>query len=80
MIDYLRMMDFEGATGWISLVPGTNDRADMPVQIFNSHGYKADQETVNFVPVGWVNPDTGELLLDESAILWPGATRIAPDP
>lgn len=80
MIDYLRMMDFEGATGRISLVPGTNDRANMPVQILNSHGYKADQETVNFVPVGWVNPDTGELLLDESAILWPGATRIAPDP
>jgi hypothetical protein len=52
----------------------------MPVQILKSHGYKADQKTVNFVPVGLVNPDTGELLLDESAILWPGATRIAPDP
>lgn len=80
MMAYLRMMDFEGATGRISLVPGTNDRANMPVQIFNSHGYKADRKTVNFVSVGSVNPETGELLLDESAILWPGATQIAPDP
>ena len=80
MMDYLRMMDFEGATGRISLVPGTNDRANMPVQIFNSHGYKADGKTVKFVSVGFVNPQNGELLLDESAILWPGATRTAPNP
>jgi ABC-type branched-subunit amino acid transport system substrate-binding protein len=80
MMDYLRRMDFEGATGHISLVPGTNDRANMPVQIFNSHGYKADGKTVNFVPVGFVNPQSGELLLDESAILWPGDTRTAPNP
>lgn len=80
MMDYLRKMDFEGATGRISLVPGTNDRANMPVQIFNSHGYKADRKTVNFVPVGYVNPETGELSLDENAILWPGATRVAPEP
>jgi len=80
MMDYLRRMDFEGATGRISLVPGTNDRANMPVQIFNSHGYKADGKTVNFVSVGFVNPQNGELLLDESAILWPGATRTAPNP
>jgi hypothetical protein len=52
----------------------------MPVQIFNSHGYKADQETVNFVPVGSVDPKSGKLTLDESAILWPGATRNAPNP
>jgi len=80
MMDYLRMMDFEGATGPISLVPGTNDRANMPLQIFNSHGYKADGKTVNFVSVGSVNPVTGELSLDEKLILWPGATRTAPNP
>ena len=79
MMIYLRMMDFEGVTGRVSLVPGSNDRANMPVQIFNSHGYKADQRTVNFVPVGSVDPETGELTLDESAILWPGATRNAPN-
>jgi ABC-type branched-subunit amino acid transport system substrate-binding protein len=78
MMGYLRMMDFEGATGRISLVPGTNDRANMPVQIFNSHGYKADGKTVNFVSVGSVNPRTGELTLNKSAILWPGAARTAP--
>jgi ABC-type branched-subunit amino acid transport system substrate-binding protein len=79
MMAYLREMNFEGATGRISLVPGTNDRANMPVQIFNSHGYKADQETVHFVPVGFVDPETGKLELDEGAILWPGATRVAPN-
>lgn len=80
MMQYLRKMDFEGATGRISLVPGTNDRANMPVQIFNSHGYKADNKTVNFVPVGSVNPENGGLTLEENAILWPGAVREAPTP
>lgn len=78
MMAYLRDIDFEGATGRVSLVPGTNDRANMPVQIFNSHGYKADGKTVNFVPVGSVDPETGELTVYESAILWPGNTRNAP--
>jgi ABC-type branched-subunit amino acid transport system substrate-binding protein len=79
MMSYLRVMDFEGVTGRITLVPGTNDRANMPVQIFNSHGYKADQKTVNFVSVGFVDPETGKLTLDEGAILWPGASRVAPN-
>ena len=80
MMAYLRKMDFEGATGRITLVPGTNDRANMPVQIFNSHGYKADGKTVNFVSVGSVDPATGILTLDESAILWPGGTTAPPQP
>jgi len=80
MMIYLRKMDFEGATGRISLLPGTNDRASMPVQIFNSHGYKSDRKTVHFVPVGSVDPHTGELTIDESAIVWPGGTRQAPQP
>ncbi len=79
MMIYLRRMDFEGATGRITLVPGTNDRANMPVQIFNSHGFKADGKTVDFVPVGSVDPDTGELTLTESAILWPGDTTTPPN-
>ena len=65
---YLRRMDFEGATGRIRLVPGSNDRADMPVEILNSHGYKADGRTVSFVPVGTVDPETGRLDIDERAI------------
>jgi ABC-type branched-subunit amino acid transport system substrate-binding protein len=79
MMEYLRAMDFEGVTGRISLVPGSNDRANMPLQIFNSHGYGADGKTVNFVSVGFIDPLSGELTLDENAILWPGATRIAPN-
>jgi ABC-type branched-subunit amino acid transport system substrate-binding protein len=79
MIRSLRMMDFEGATGRVSLAPGTNDRANMPIQIFNNHGYKSDGRTVNFVPVGSVNPETGELLLNDEAILWPGNTSTAPN-
>ena len=80
MLAYLRNVDFEGATGRIRIVPGRNDRADMPVQIFNSHGYDADGKTVKFVSVGTVNPRTGALKLDERAILWPGATRTPPIP
>jgi hypothetical protein len=80
MMAYLRKMDFEGATGRITIAPGTNDRANMPVQIFNSHGYKADGKTVDFVSVGTVDPATGDLTLDESAILWPGRTTAPPWP
>ncbi len=79
LMPYLRQMDFEGATGHVALVPGTNDRANMPVQIFNSHGYKADGKTVDFVSVGSVDPKTGGLTIDDHAILWPGSVRRAPD-
>jgi len=78
MMAYLRSMDFAGATGHVTLVPGTNDRANMPVQFFNSHGYKADGKTVDFVSVGSVDPLSGDLTLDESAILWPGRTTALP--
>ena len=69
---HLRRMDFDGATGHVGLVPGTNDRADLPVQIFNSHGYKTDGKTVDFVAVGRLDPATGRLTVDEGAIVWPG--------
>lgn len=80
MMRYLRKMDFEGATGRVTLVPDTNDRANMPVQIFNSHGYKEDGKTVNFVSVGAVNAETGELIINEDAIVWPGGSRQPPQP
>lgn len=80
MMVYLRRMDFEGATGRVSLVPGSNDRANMPLQIFNSHGYGDDGKTVDFISVGSVDPISGELTLDPDAILWPGGTRQAPNP
>ena len=70
-----------GENSWSAGVedgPGKR-RANMPVQIVNSHGYKADGKTVNFVSVGSVNPETGILTLDESAILWPGSTRVPPN-
>ena len=79
MLTYLRRMDFEGATGRVSLVPGTNDRADMPIQIVNSHGYKQDGDTVDFVSVGSVDPATGRLILKEDAIVWPGNVRTPPN-
>jgi ABC-type branched-subunit amino acid transport system substrate-binding protein len=78
MMTYLRQMDFAGATGHISLEPGTNDRANMPIQIVNSHGFKADGKTVNFVSVGSVNPETGELRLDLEKMLWPGGVNSPP--
>jgi len=78
MMKYLRKMDFGGATGHVSLVPGTNDRANMPVQIFNSHGYKADGKTVDLVSVGSVDPATGRLTVNESAIVWPGNVTTPP--
>lgn len=78
MMKYLRKMDFDGATGHVSLVPGTNDRAEMPVQIVNSHGYKADGKTVDFVSVGSVDPATGRLTVNESAIIWPGNVTVPP--
>ncbi len=79
MLTYLRRMDFDGATGHVSLVPGTNDRANMPIQIVNSHGYKEDGDTVDFVSVGSVDPATGRLILKEDSIVWPGNVRTPPN-
>ena len=79
LMPYLRQMSFAGATGHVSLVPGTNDRANLPIQIFNSHGYKADGETVDFVSVGSVDPKTGQLTIDDDAIVWPGGVTSAPE-
>lgn len=78
MLTYLRRMDFEGATGRIRIEPGSNDRADMPIQIVNNQGYHADGKTVNFVSVGRVDPETGELQLDEDKIVWPGTRQEEP--
>lgn len=78
LMNYLRNVDFEGASGRISLSPGTNDRALMAVEIMNCHGYKEDGKTVDFVPVGFVDPLTGKLTMDESKILWPGRTTTPP--
>jgi len=78
LMESLRRVDFEGASGRISLAPGTNDRAFMAVEIANCHGFKEDGKTVNFVPVGFVDPQTGRLSLDESRILWPGRSKRPP--
>ena len=74
----LRRVDFDGVTGRVTIVPGTNDRGSMPVAIMNSHGFKSDGETVRFVPVGSVDPVSGELSVDESKILWPGGVISPP--
>ena len=71
-------MDFDGTTGHVSLVRGTNDRANMPIQIVNSHGYKDNGTTVDFVSVGRVDPATGELILNEDSIVWPGNVTTPP--
>ena len=74
----LRRVDFDGVTGRINIVPGTNDRGAMPVVIMNSHGYKPDGKTVHFVPVGTVDPENGTLSVDETQILWPGGVSSPP--
>ena len=75
LMGYLRAMDFAGITGRVSLAAGSNDRANMPIQIFNNHGYKADQETVKFVSIGFVDTETGMLVINEDAIVWPGSLK-----
>ena len=75
MMKYLRKMNFEGVSGQVSLIPGSNDRANMPIQIFNNQGYKDDGKTVNFVSIGFVKTDTGTLIINDDAIIWPGASN-----
>jgi len=79
LMAHLRRVDFEGASGRISLSPGTNDRALMAVEILNCRGYGEDGKTVRFVPVGGIDPLTGVLTLNESAIVWPGRTPTPPE-
>lgn len=78
LMNYLRHIDFIGVSGRISLSSGTNDRALMAIEIMNCHGTKKDGNTVTFMPVGFVDPLTGKLTLEESKILWPGSTKTPP--
>ena len=78
LMRYLRRVDFEGASGRVNVSPGTNDRALTAVEIMNCHGFKEDGKTVDFAPVGSVDPLTGRLTQDESRILWPGGTATPP--
>lgn len=80
LMKHLRQVDFEGASGRISISAGTNDRALMAVAIMNCHGYKAYGKTVDFVPVGAVDALTGALTMDDPKILWPGRTKTPPNP
>lgn len=75
LMTYLRKMSFAGLSGQVSLAPGSNDRADMPIQIFNNQGYKDDGKTVHFVSIGSVNTKTGSLVINKDAIVWPGSVQ-----
>lgn len=68
----LRNVDFQGVSGRVAITVGTNDRAYMGVEFFNNQGYKEDG-TVNFVPVGSLNPSTDEIDFDYQAVKWPGS-------
>ncbi len=69
LMDSLRKVDFQGITGRLAFTPNTNDRAYMHVTFYNNQGY-TKENTVNFQEVGSFNPETNELIFDETKVKW----------
>jgi hypothetical protein len=69
---YLRSTDFNGLSGKVYIKKGTNDRGNMPIQIMNSHGFDQINNSVKFVPVGYIDPQTDTLLLEREKMILPG--------
>lgn len=78
LMKHLRTTSFEGLSGVNNLRAGTNDREIMAIEMMNFQGYAEDGKSVSFVPVGYVDPITGELKLQGDKILWPGNMRTPP--
>lgn len=78
LMPYLRKVDFDGLSGRNNMKAGTNDRESMSVELMNCQGYYDDGKTVKFVPVGYVDSNTGKLKLQKDTIIWPGMTKEAP--
>ena len=74
---FMKKVNFEGASGNISFSPGSNDRLNMPIQIMNSHGVNIDGK-MNFVQIAEINQKTGQLEVYNDKILWPGNTKDHP--
>ena len=71
LMTYMKKVDFSGVTGRVAITEGTNDRAYMGVAFLNNQGYAEDGK-VKFVPVGSLNPDSGEITFKHQAVKWPG--------
>ena len=78
IIDYIRQVDFIGASGRISYKNGSNDREFAPIKIMNFHGKNKDGKMV-FKPVAQTDKRTGELKIFGENIIWPGGSKIAPE-
>ena len=72
LMQHLRTIDFNGLTGRVAIKDGTNDRDNMAIQIMNSHGFDQTHNSVKFVPVGHIDPQTNALLLQREKIILPG--------
>ena len=71
-MQHLRTIDFNGLTGRVAIKEGTNDRDNMAIQIMNSHGFDQINNSVKFVPVGYIDPQTDALLLQREKMILPG--------
>jgi len=78
IIDYIRQVDFIGASGRISYKDGSNDREFAPIKIMNFHGKNKDGKMV-FKPIAQTDKRTGELKIFGENIIWPGKSKISPE-
>ena len=76
LMQHLRTIDFNGLTGRVAIKEGTNDRNNMTIQIMNSHGFDQINNSVKFVPVGYIDPQTETLLLEREKMILPGNIKL----
>ena len=48
----------------------------MAIQIMNSHGFDQINNSVKFVPVGYIDPQTETLLLEREKMILPGNIKL----
>ena len=78
LMDYLRRVDFIGASGRISYENGSNDREFAPIKIMNFHGKNKDGKMV-FKPIAQTDKQTGDLKIYGESIIWPGKSKKTPE-
>ncbi|KAL6061073.1 hypothetical protein QOT17_013130 [Balamuthia mandrillaris] len=78
-METLRRVSFEGVTGPVSFLPGTNDRNGIDFDVFNLQQQPPEPQP-RFVRVGVMDGRDGSLRMEDERVIWGGGSRRPPSP
>ncbi|KAL6053563.1 hypothetical protein QOT17_017887 [Balamuthia mandrillaris] len=79
-METLRRVSFEGVTGPVSFLPGTNDRNGIDFDVFNLQQQQPSEHPPRFVRVGVMDGRDGSLRMEDERVIWGGGSRRPPSP